>query len=89
MRKVNDEFPNLIHFELHREHTTDVALPPYWFFNSILGNQILKEYVRPKRSTGTHVPASFADPEKIPENLREFDLFTRPGEARPLIEGPY
>ena len=42
---LGDADPNLIHFELHRdqwhEHTTDVALPPYWFFNSKMGNQIL------------------------------------------------
>ena len=89
---LGDADPNLIHFELHREqwheHTTDVALPPYWFFNSSMGNQILQEYVRPKHSTGIHVPSSFADPANIPADLESFDLFTRPGEAREWPESP-
>ena len=83
---LGDADPNLIHFELHRddwhERTSDVALPPYWFFNSKMGNQILKEYVRPQHSTGIHVPAFFADPENIPDDLQEYDLFTKPGETR-------
>ena len=83
---LGDADPNLIHFELHREqwheHSTDVALPPYWFFNSTMGNQILKEYVRPGHSIGIHVPASFADPANIPEDLQGYDLFTKPGEPR-------
>ena len=83
---LGDADPNLIHFELDREewheHATDVALPPYWFFNSKMGNQILKEYVRPKHSIGIHVPASFADPANIPDDLQGYDLFTKPGETR-------
>jgi len=83
---LGDADPNLVHFELHREewheHSTDVALPPYWFFDSKMGNQILKDYVRPKSSTGIHVPSSYSDPTKIPEDLRGYDLFTKPGETR-------
>lgn len=89
---LGDADPNLIHFELHREqwhqHTTDAALPPYWFFNSKMGNQILQEYVRPKLSTGIHVPSSYADPANIPKDLAGYDLFTRPGEAREWPESP-
>jgi L-ascorbate metabolism protein UlaG (beta-lactamase superfamily) len=89
---LGDADPNLIHFELHREQwherTTDVALPPYWFFNSKMGNQILDEYVRPKHSTGIHVPSSYADPANIPKDLAGYDLFTRPGDARKWRESP-
>jgi len=85
---LGDADPNRVHFELHREewheHTTDVALPPYWFFNSKMGNQVLKEYVRPQQSIGIHAPSSYSDPTKIPDDLKDFDLFTRPGESRRL-----
>lgn len=83
---LGDADPNLVHFELHREqwheHSTDFALPPYWFFNSTMGNQILKEYVQPAHSIGIHVPASYGDPANIPEDLKGYDLFTKPGGTR-------
>lgn len=87
---LGDADPNLVHFELHgekwREQTTDVALPPYWFFNSTMGNQVLEDYVRPRQATGIHVPSSYAERENVPEDLRDYDLFTRPGETRKLAE---
>ena len=83
---LGDADPNLVHFELHRDqwrqHSTDVALPPYWFFDSRMGNQILEEYVRPDQSVGIHVPSSLADPDRVPKDLQGFDLFTKPGETR-------
>jgi L-ascorbate metabolism protein UlaG (beta-lactamase superfamily) len=85
---LGDADPNLVHFELHREQwhqrSTEIALPPYWFFNSRMGNQVLEEYVRPDHSIGIHVPSSYSDPAKIPDDLEDYDLFTRPGESRRL-----
>ncbi len=89
---LGDADPNLLHFEPHAQewaqHPTVVALPPYWFFNSTYGNDVLDQVVRPKRSIGIHVPAAFAEHENIPADLRDFDLFIVPGETRPLVIVP-
>jgi len=42
------------------------------------------EYVRPKHSTGIHVPSAYADPAKIPDDLQGYDLFRTQGESRPF-----
>ncbi|MBU2676351.1 MAG: MBL fold metallo-hydrolase [Gammaproteobacteria bacterium] len=89
---LGDSDPNLIHFERHEQawhaQQTDVALPPYWFFDSRDGNDILSEVIRSRHSIGVHVPAAFSDRESIPEDLRGFDLFIEPGESRPWIRAP-
>lgn len=83
---LGDADPNSIHFERHRprwqHQRPDAATPPYWFFNSRDGNDILKNVIQPARTIGVHVPAAFSDAENIPEELREFDLFINPGESR-------
>ncbi|MEM7279630.1 MAG: MBL fold metallo-hydrolase, partial [Pseudomonadota bacterium] len=83
-----DADPNLVHFERHKnawlQRTTAAALPPYWFFTSRDGKQILSEFVRPANVIGVHVPAKFSQPADLPEELREFDLFLKPGAVRVL-----
>ena len=83
---LGDADPNLIHFDRHEEQwrkkNVDVALPPYWFFNSKDGNGILQNVIQPGRSIGVHVPASFAHSDNIPDDLQGFDLFIEPGETR-------
>lgn len=78
------------HFALHehewQEKEAGVALPPYWFFDSADGNDILDTYIKPLRTIGIHVPAAYKNAENIPKEFEGFDLFTKPGETRPLIE---
>lgn len=62
-----------------------LALPPYWFFLSAEGRDILATDLDAGRSIGIHVPVSV--PREVsdrPEELRGFDLFTEPGEERTL-----
>jgi L-ascorbate metabolism protein UlaG (beta-lactamase superfamily) len=62
-----------------------MAFPPYWFFLSNSGQQVLRERLQPRHAVGVHVPVDIpADPAARDEALRQFDLFTRPGEVRPI-----
>ena len=79
---ANDEF-----FAEHPEHWqerhTHFAMPPYWFFFSDEGRQILENRIDASHTIGVHVPTKMPDdPESRPEELQGLDLFTRPGEAR-------
>lgn len=84
---LGDADPRLVHFERDEaywdERHVDLALPPYWFFRSTDGREILEYRVRARHSIGIHVPAEFAeDSSTIPEELLGEDLFTQPGEGR-------
>ena len=71
--------------EYWRERRTHFAMPPYWFFLSGEGRQILENRVAADHATGMHVPMEIADePEGRPDELRDVDLFTRPGETREI-----
>lgn len=89
---LGDADANRVHFTRHQHHwherKTGVALPPYWFFASRDGNDILETFVRPQRAIGIHVPASYQHEENIPGELRDFDLFTHPGETRRWVTLP-
>jgi L-ascorbate metabolism protein UlaG (beta-lactamase superfamily) len=64
---------------------TDLALPPYWFFLSAEGRQVLERRIAPGRSIGVHVPADVPGrPEERAAELRAHELFTEPGEWRAL-----
>jgi hypothetical protein len=76
-----------VHFEQDEnywgERHVDLALPPYWFFRSADGREILEDFVRAEYSIGIHVPAEFGeDRSTIPAELLGDDLFTQPGEGR-------
>ena len=67
------------------QRRTDVAFPPYWFFLSEGGRQVLERRIAPTRSIGVHVPADVPSrpAERAPE-LRGHELFTEPGEWRTI-----
>ena len=83
---LGDADPSLVHFENDAEYWSgraiDLALPPYWFFGSAQGREIIDDRLDAARAIGIHVPARFVDPENIPAGLAGFELFTRPGERR-------
>ncbi|MDX1482470.1 MAG: MBL fold metallo-hydrolase [Woeseiaceae bacterium] len=68
-----------------QERGTDLAMPPYWFFLSDGGREILESIVQPEQAIGLHVPESIpGDPQARPPEVRGVDLFTRPGESRTI-----
>jgi len=67
------------------ERRLDLALPPYWFFLSGNGRAVLQDRLRPEQAIGIHVPTSVpANAAEREQGLRDVDLFTRPGETRPI-----
>lgn len=83
---LGDSDAKVVHFasdeQYWEERTIDVAFPPYWFFVSEDGNEILENRLDVRHSIGIHVPARFSDPSNVPDELAGFDIFTRPGEGR-------
>jgi L-ascorbate metabolism protein UlaG (beta-lactamase superfamily) len=84
---LGDADARLVHFELDvnywDERRIDLAFPPYWFFLSDDGREILENRINIRNSIGIHVPARFGDaPSSVPDELLGDDLFTRPGEGR-------
>ena len=71
--------------EFWRERRTHFAMPPYWFFLSDEGRQILEDRIDVDYAIGMHVPTEIADDRNDrPEKLQDVDLFTRPGEMREI-----
>lgn len=86
---MGDADPNDVHFERDAQYwernIPHMAFPPYWFFSSTSGREILGERIKAQRSVGVHVPVSIpADPLLRPVELRGVDLFTTPGETRTI-----
>jgi hypothetical protein len=86
---MGDADPNDVHFaqdpQYWNRNIPHMAFPPYWFFSSASGREILDNTIKAKRSVGVHVPVSIpADPLLRPVELRSFDLFTLPGETRTI-----
>lgn len=84
---LGDADARLVHFEQDEnywdERRVDLAFPPYWFFRSADGREILDDRVRASHSIGIHVPAEYGeDASTIPAELLGEDLFTQPGEGR-------
>ncbi|MBT8099395.1 MAG: MBL fold metallo-hydrolase, partial [Gammaproteobacteria bacterium] len=68
-----------------RKRKPDLAFPPYWYFLSSSGRQVLEQRLQPTHAIGIHVPASVpTDAGERDEGLREVDLFTKPGETREI-----
>ncbi len=68
-----------------RRRRTNVALPPYWFFMSDEGRQVLERRIAPARSIGVHVPANVpSQADRRDPDLRGHELFTVPGEVREI-----
>lgn len=86
---MGDADPNDVHFVRDagywEKQAPDMAFPPYWFFDSTEGPDILKSIIKADHSVGVHVPVSIAtNPAKGSAALRNSDLFTRPGETREI-----
>ena len=84
---LGDADARIVHFEQDEafwdERQVDLALPPYWFFLSGDGREILEDHIYARHSIGIHVPAEFAKgPSAIPDEIVGEDLFTQPGEGR-------
>ncbi len=79
---MGDADPNDKHFKPYKNHwmkqQTDTAFPPYWFFLSPQGNQILETRINARRHVGVHVPI------KVPQQLRASgkDYLSVPGDVR-------
>ena len=83
---MGDADARIVHFaadeEYWEEEQVDLALPPYWFFGSDDGREILENRINIRHSIGIHVPDKYSNPENIPAGLSNYDIFTRPGEGR-------
>ena len=83
---MGDADARTVHFESDadywEERSVDVALPPYWYFLSDDGIEVLEDRMDVIQAIGIHVPAEFANPANVPEELLMYELFTDPGEGR-------
>ncbi len=83
---LGDADARTIHFEADEaywdETTIDLALPPYWYFLSDDGIEILEERLDVIHAIGIHVPDEFSNPSNRPDELLGYDVFTSPGEGR-------
>lgn len=85
---LGDADPDDAHFLPYKDHwqkrISDTALPPYWFYFSAEGRDILTDILNIKNSIGIHVPV------EIPKQLKssEEDYFSKPGEIR-ILEGSH
>jgi L-ascorbate metabolism protein UlaG (beta-lactamase superfamily) len=83
---MGDADPDDEHYLAYKDHwkkrVTDTAFPPYWFYFSAEGRDILTDILNIKKSIGIHVPI------KIPNLLKSSgqDYFSKPGEIRTLDE---
>lgn len=81
---LGDADPLDAHYAPHAAHWTkkhtDTAYPPYWFFLSPTGRQILTSRLNTRNATGIHVPI------KLPPGLVSSgeDFFHKPGETRSI-----
>lgn len=88
---LGDADANDVHFALDPEFwarkKSDMAFPPYWFFSSGQGLNVLENRISASKNVGIHVPAAMAnDSGQRPAELRNVDLFTVPGETRSIPE---
>lgn len=83
---LGDADPRIVHFaaeeEFWEERAIDLAFPPYWFFGSEDGIEILEDRLDITNSIGIHVPEEYSNLANMPEELLRYELFTRPGEGR-------
>jgi len=90
---LGDADTRAAHFKRHPGHwaspPTDLAMPPYWYFLSAGGRQLLETVLEPRHAIGVHVPAEVADDADLrPAEFDGYDLFTVPGEVRTIELGP-
>ncbi|WP_299079784.1 MBL fold metallo-hydrolase [uncultured Paraglaciecola sp.] len=79
---LGDADPDDEHYIKYKDHwhkrISNTAFPPYWFYLSAEGNDILSDILNVKQSVGIHVPT------QVPNSLKSSgkDYFSRPGEKR-------
>lgn len=79
---LGDADPSAVHYTPFAAHwqkqLTDTAFPPYWFFLTPEGNQILDRQINATQAIGIHVPV------EVPDELRATGkvFFTKPSERR-------
>jgi len=65
-----------------------LALPPYWYFLSPNGRQVLDTWFLSAQAIGVHVPTDIpTEAANRPAELRGYELFTQPGETRVVAIG--
>ncbi len=86
---LGDADAKVVHFtadpDYWEERRIDLALPPYWYFMSGDGREILEYRINVRNAIGIHVPDEFSNPSRIPGSLQGYEVFTRPGEGRSFI----
>jgi hypothetical protein len=86
---MGDADARIVHFEADEEYweerVTDIALPPYWFFASDDGVEILEDRMDVRYAIGIHAPAEFSNRTSIPDKYIGTELFTQPGEGRRFV----
>ena len=71
-----------------RERHTHFAMPPYWFFLSDAGRDVLEDHIKAAHAVGMHVPNEIpGDRSDRQAELQDVDLFTTPGEIREIVVG--
>jgi L-ascorbate metabolism protein UlaG (beta-lactamase superfamily) len=83
---LGDADAKLVHFASDEDYwadtETDLALPPYWFFMSPDGDEILDDRIGARRAIGIHAPDSYRNLSEVPAELSGYDFFINPGETR-------
>ena len=86
---MGDADARIVHFEADEEYweerTIDLTLPPYWFFSSDDGVEILEARMDVRYTIGVHAPAEFSNRASIPDEYIGIELFTQPGEGRRFV----
>jgi L-ascorbate metabolism protein UlaG (beta-lactamase superfamily) len=68
-------------YKLHwQQQVTDTAFPPYWFFFSAEGRDILDELINAKQHIGVHVPVEV--PKRLMASKKLF--FSKPGQTKKI-----
>lgn len=79
---MGDADPLVDHYLPYRQHwqanPTQLGFPPYWFYQSMQGRDILDEYMNIQKTIGIHVPVTA--PGWLQRQQR--DYFSQPGELR-------
>ena len=78
---MGDADPDDEHYLGYKKHwqkqVTDTAFPPYWFFYSAEGRDILNEIINAKQHIGVHVPVDV--PKRLIDTKQVF--FSTPGQV--------
>ncbi len=88
---LGDADANDVHFALDPDfwnsNQPNVAFPPYWFFSSDEGREILSSRIQADDNVGIHVPAAMPlRASERPPELRDVVLFMQPGETRAISD---